>query len=480
MGLDTTTIQPVLPGNFDPVNHYYPRVMNAHLNPLVRHFFSMTLERIALRYCHLNPHVQYDYLLSRLKQPAQHLPWAGCDLMHVTNAFGHRQMVVIETNSSPSGQKSMPLLNEDDEYNGYKKIIEPLVPHLQRSKKKGGLAVLYDKNPMEASGYAATLADMMKETVWLVPFESTILKDERPHAWFENGELFIRVESEVKCIRYAHRYVTQKPWNRIPVRTKTRLQNPIVGCLAGGRNKALAAKAYDWYNAQIAEHGLRINTPTTIWDVHFSEVPRWVEKMGGYAVIKVPYSNAGQGVYTITNTDELEAFKRSEFTYERYVVQSLIGHYNWSSGIDDSEKLFHVGTIPNKRGEIFVADLRMMVCSTMNGWRPVAMYARRAREPITKIAPQNSWSVLGTNLSGKLENGVWTTDSSRLLLMDERDFNRLGLSLDEIIEAFVQTVLSVLSINQLAGTLLNQKKELKRRIFSGLCNDAELLREIRK
>lgn len=108
------------------------------------------------------------------------------------------------------------------------------------------------------------------------------------------------------------------------------------------------------------------------------------------------------------------------------------------------------------------------------------MYARRAREPITKIAPQNSWSVLGTNLSGKLENGVWTTDSSRLLLMDERDFNRLGLSLDEIIEAFVQTVLSVLSINQLAGTLLNQKKELKRRIFSGLCNDAELLREIRK
>lgn len=87
---------------------------------------------------------------------------------------------------------------------------------------------------------------------------------------------------------------------------------------------------------------------------------------------------------------------------------------------------------------------------------------------------------MGTNLSGKLDNGVWTTDSNRLLLMDERDFNRLGLSLDEIIEAFVQTVLSVLAINQLAGTLINQKKELKRRMFAGMCNDQELLREIPK
>ena len=478
MALDTQVIQPILLGNFDPVNHYYPRVLNAHLNPLVRHFFSMSLERIALRYCHLNPHVQYDYLLNLLKQPGKHLRWAGCDLMHVTNAYGHRQMVVIETNSSPSGQKSMPLLNEDDDYNGYRRIIEPLIPQLQKTKKKGGLGVLYDKNPMEASGYASALADLLNEQVWLIPFETLTLNQDNPNAWFTDGELFIRVDGEVKPIRYAHRYVTQKPWNRIPVRSKTTLLNPIIGCLAGGRNKALAAKAYDWFNAQIGEHGLSINTPTTIWDVHFAEVPRWVEKMGGYAVIKVPYSNAGQGVYTITNAEELEAFKQSEVTYERYVVQSLIGHYHWSSGIDDTDKLFHVGTVPNKKGEIFVADLRMMVTSTADGWRPVAMYARRAREPITQTPPEKSWSVLGTNLSGKTQNGVWTTDSSRLLLMDERDFNRLGLSLDEIIEAFVQTVLSVLSINDLAKSLLTQKRELKRRTFAGLCNDQELMKEI--
>ncbi len=37
-------------------------------------------------------------------------------------------------------------------------------------KSLGGLAVVYDKNLMEASGYAASLAEVMKEKVWLVEF----------------------------------------------------------------------------------------------------------------------------------------------------------------------------------------------------------------------------------------------------------------------------------------------------------------------
>lgn len=478
MSLGTTEIQKILPNQFDPVNHYYPRVLNAHPNPLVRHFFSMSLERIALRYCHLNPHVQYEYLLTILKTPAPHLRWAGCDLMHVTNALGHRQMVVIETNSSPSGQKSMPLLHEDNEYNGYRTVIESLLTVIARSKTKGVLAVLYDKNPMEASGYAHTLADLSGETVYLVPFETSSMTENPPRVWFNDGQLMIRVGDDELPIRYAHRYVTQKPWNRIPVRAKTALLNPIVGCLAGGRNKALAAKAYDWYNAQTRPYGLMIHTPHTEWDVHHSEIPRWVERMGGYAVIKVPYSNAGQGVYTITSDAELQAFLAEEQVYERYIVQSLIGHYKWSSGQSDSERLFHVGTVPNKHGNIFVADMRMMVCATRDGWRPVSMYARRSRVPISSTVPENSWETLGTNLSGKDGDGKWLTDSGRLLLMDERDFNRLGLSLDEIIEAFVQTVLSVQAINQLAGSLLTQKKDLKRRAFYGMCNDQELMKEI--
>ena len=59
------------------------------------------------------------------------------------------------------------------------------------------------------------------------------------------------------------------------------------------------AKAYDIYNSTMEGTGLNINVPETIWDVSKTEIPLWVHKMGGHAVVKVPYSNAGQGVYLV-------------------------------------------------------------------------------------------------------------------------------------------------------------------------------------
>jgi hypothetical protein len=132
-------------------------------------------------------------------------------------------------------------------------------------------------------------------------------------------------------IRAAFRYLTQKPWNRLPLYTKTRILNPAVTCLAGGRNKMLAAKAYELLNAQLKDSGLRIITPVTYRDVMKKEIPGIVKSMRGQAVVKVPYSNAGQGVYTIVTRQELNDFMKLEFGYDRFIVQSLIGNYNWSS-----------------------------------------------------------------------------------------------------------------------------------------------------
>ena len=44
----------------------------------------------------------------------------------------------------------------------------------------------------------------------------------------------------------------------------------------------MAAKAYDFYNAELQSTGLMIRTPETIWDVAKNEVPLWVERMGRY------------------------------------------------------------------------------------------------------------------------------------------------------------------------------------------------------
>ncbi len=470
----------VLPGNFVPERHFYTRVLNAQLHALVRFFFSLDSARIVSRYVHLEPRSDPRALAQLLAYAPKVFRWAGCDLMHVTTEGGRRQMVVIETNSCPSGQKSMPLYEEHDEQGGYRTLIEnAFLPALMsRRLPSGGLAVLFDKNETENSGYAAALADLTGEPVHLVRFSES---DPDPGARFVDGLLEVRdPDGAWVPIRAAFRYVTQRPWNRIPVSTRTLIFNPVLACLAGGRNKAVAAKAYDHFNAQMRLAGLRIQTPITAWDVSKEEIPFRVASLGGHAVVKVPYSNAGQGVYTITNPAELESFMELEHPYGRFIVQGLIGNSRWSSDVLGAGRLFHVGTFPNKGGETFATDLRMMVYAGANGFRPLAIYARKARSPLSDEAPTGieSWDMLGTNLSVKRDDGGWDTEERRLVIMDRKDFHTLGLGLDDLVEAYVQTVLSAVAIDQMAVTLTSQKGRLRSKLFRSLNDDAALIAEL--
>ena len=375
----------------------------------------------------------------------------------------------------------MPLLQESaEEQAGYRILLErSFLPLIQKRKKShGALAVIYDKNYMEASGYAATLADLTGESVFLCPFYAD--DPEAPARFTEDRVLEIKVNGEWTPIRAAFRYVTQRPWTRIPLVSKTLIFNPTLVCVAGGRNKMLAGKAYDFLNGELLSSRLAIRAPETIWDVEKTQVPFWIQRMGGVAVVKDPYSNAGQGVYTITSQDELDAFMEGEYRYGRFIVQSLIGNSGWSSK-SALGRLFHVGTVPNKRGHIYCADLRFMVGSSPEGFFPVAIYARRARKPLASSldGPDSSWEMLGTNLSVKTGPNQWTTESERLMLMDSRDFNRLGVGLDDLIEGYIQTLLSVTAIDTMASRLLTQKGRFRKRFFSSINPDDALIRELK-
>jgi hypothetical protein len=261
--------------------------------------------------------------------------------------------------------------------------------------------------------------------------------------------------------------------------SRTAILNPVVACLAGGRNKLLAAKAYDLLNARLAKDGLKIYTPETIWDASKREVPLWIERMGGIGVIKNPYSNAGQGVYTITSRAELDRFMASEQRYDQFIVQALIGNSSWTSTAEPG-RLYHVGTVPDRKGDIYVADLRCMAVAGKDGFRPVAIYARRARRPLTHTLSRidDSWDMLGTNLSIKNEDGSWATQTERLLLMDGRDFNRLGLGLDDLIEAYLQTIMSMIAIDEMCDQLITKARRFRRRLFDSLVDDQRLAAEI--
>lgn len=473
--------QLIQPDDFEAHRHWYPKALNATIHPMVNFFLNLDQDRIVSRYCHMHPMVNGEKLREILNYRTKYFLWAGADLLNVTSAGGKRQMVIVENNSCPSGQKSMPLVDDHQEQGSYRLLVErTFKPYLKnmRPKIEGGLAVIYDKNHMEASGYAEVIADVMQEPVYYVPFFDEVDKD---MVEFRDGVMYIRTpEGEYVPIRAAFRYLTQRPWNRLPLHTKTRVLNPVVACLAGGRNKMVAAKAYDIFNTELAPNGLRINTPETIWDVRKDEIPLWVQKMGGHAVIKVPYSNAGQGVYTIVTPEELDRFMKMDFHYDLFIVQSLIGNYRWSSTTSKG-KLYHVGTIPNHKNHTFVADIRVMVSSTENGIRPLCTYARRAEKPLVDVISDStdSWAMLGTNLSFRDVEGHWQSDTNRLVLMDRRDFNRLGIGLDDLIEAYIQSVLSMVAIDKMAKNLFNKQGKFRMRLFKSLNDDPGLIDEIK-
>ncbi|ORY46545.1 hypothetical protein BCR33DRAFT_736708 [Rhizoclosmatium globosum] len=344
------------------------------------------------RYTHLNPQVNFDVLKNLLEssQSTFNGPDRTCSMLWVVIDATFREMIQ------------------------------------QADKSLGDLAVVYDKNPMEATGYAAVMADHTKEKVWLAEYYED---DPSPPVKWVDGVMYLRdKEKEWHPIRACFRYVTQKPWNRFPINSKTIVLNSLDGS------------------------GLSVRIPETIRNVTKGEIPLWLDSMGGHAVLKVPYSNAGQGVYTITNKQELKEFMETEHHYDKFIVQSLVGNASWSSNTR-SGKFYHVGTIPNKKNHTFVSDLRMMVAANSNGFRPVAIYARRARKPLIKhleddpsnsdrLSTVTSWEMLGTNLSVKTDD-VWTTEAQRLLLMDRKDFNQLGIGIDDLIDAYIQTFQSL-------------------------------------
>jgi hypothetical protein len=111
---------------------------------------------------------------------------------------------------------------------------------------------------------------------------------------------------------------------------------------------------------------------------------------------------------------------------------------------------------------------------------PLCVYARRARKPLEDTLEDGceSWDMLGTNLSIKNPDGTFDSDTNRLVLMDRRDFNKLGIGLDDLIEAYIQTVFSTVAIDKMAQNLVNAQGRFRMKYFKSINNDPSLIEEI--
>ena len=89
--------------------------------------------------------------------------------------------------------------------------------------------------------------------------------------------------------------------------------------------------------------------------------------------------------------------------------------------------------------------------------------------------------MLGTNLSVKLQgDNNWATETGRLVLMDRKDFNNLGIGIDTLIAAFVQTALCCTAIDHMCKQLLNADGSLNVELFKSINNDETLLSQIKR
>ena len=62
---------------FAKENHFYPKVVNAKIHPLVASFFKLGNESIMARYKQMNPAVNVDILRSFLAYKPKYFKWAG-------------------------------------------------------------------------------------------------------------------------------------------------------------------------------------------------------------------------------------------------------------------------------------------------------------------------------------------------------------------------------------------------------------------
>ena len=499
----------VSPGVFEPTNHFYERVLEAKIHPSVKEFFKFDREQTIAKYCETHPEADSAVLRQMLAYAPSHFFWSGVDLLAVKKdpaaADGtpeaSSEMIILETNSCPSGQKSMPCVQAKKLGwgGGYATLMTRFL-ELTRDRESQGLlpsgvlAILYDKNLVEVSGYAQQLANVSNEDIFLVELYND---DPSPCArWDDQGILSIRTaDGAWQQVRAAFRYVTQQPWTRIPVNSRTFIFNSILSCLAGGRNKLIGHKAYETLNTgDLLNSGVAVRTPKTFCDVLLGDIPALVATMDHRAVIKIPYSNAGQGVFTVHSRAELDDFMvdSTAVKYEKFIVQELI----------DS-----VGTVPTgPRQYKFVWDLRIMITATPEGYKPLVLYARKAAAPLisnkdagkmdeedeeqirtdgetdstsSTCGGADSRSMYLTNLSEKLGENQWTTDTERLVVLDEEDFGCLGLGIDGLVDGYVQAVLATVAIDKMATRLWSTETGcFDKAAFRGLSDDAALLSEI--
>jgi len=291
------------------------------------------------------------------------------------------------------------------------------------------------------------------------------------------------LEGETKWvpIRACFRTLSAAPWIRIPVSNnlKTFMYPHPITCLTTGKNKLLANYAYEQFNEKYRGFGLEIKTPRTVSGVEKKDIREIIKQEFGFrAIIKTPYDGHGRGIYVVRDEADVDKFLALDSSrYNLFLVQDLIG-FETDICKDNPSRYTHVGYVGPDHSK-YAYSLRMIVTDSPTGYKLICICGARASMPFYRgradvVDEQSDLSYI-TNIVPKELEGM-----ERDIPASEDGVKRMGFTVDNVVDAYLQSVMCMLAIDQVCQNLFREDGCLDLELLKKLCPDPQLLSEVKE
>ncbi|HYW52973.1 MAG TPA: hypothetical protein VE826_03335 [Dongiaceae bacterium] len=360
---------------------------------------------------------------------------SGVDLMVIEDGT-RRRFVVIEVNSAPGFAYCTP--GADAWELAYERTIDLLLGHAPPAAH-GGLALLTEsKVPVETEGFRRCLERRLGRAIAVLgPAELRAAE----RFVTERGTVLAHGGREISGgLRYLHHL----PWELLPPSAAGTFVNGTGVDLCGGRDKVAAQLAFERFTAAFGPRGLRVNAPPGSVVRSAEELEAVLARLGEHVVRKARHGNSGIGVDFLRG-DEEDA-RRPPPPYPYLVQEMLLPRGAAVNGA-------HLAAA-TAGGRPYAYDLRVVVGGFPGGYRPLMIYARRARRSLDELGRFDAADLaalddfMKVNIAVPQPGGGFAMEEERLVLPDADGFAALGLGVDDYRVAVAESILATAAVDR--------------------------------
>lgn len=417
------------------------RCHDAMLAEPVREVLASSHAALVSAWLRAKPGCDPHQLTTLLGVGAQEFRLSGVDLMPMRSSDGSLTFRVLELNSAPGFAYCMPGL--DAWTHAYVPTIRALAEGLDETDLAGLALLTESKIPVETDGFGLCLERFTGRPAWVLGPPEIEQAEQAP----TDGGVRMRIGS--REVRGGLRYLHAKPWMRLPPTAVGHFRNGTAIDLKGGRDKVAAHRAFAAFEAAMAPAGLRIDTPRS-WII--DDAAALVEALAAlveqesWGVSKIRDGNSGFGI------DFFDPSRVTDRAWPRFpfVIQEMLSPPALAP--DGCPGLLGARCRGDTDNARYAFDLRAVVHHTLGGFRPLALYGRRAATPLASLRPG---TVTAAALDAALKvniavstGGGFRLELERLLIGDAVGWHSMGLSVDDARRAMVQAMLATAAVDR--------------------------------